>query len=172
MKNLNESNDMLNVVFFSMLFSMTLLCIFLYFGGEEMSCCEKICASILIVAIAVFGVICIFKINVREKLCYKDAIYVEDAGLYVLYKDKNKPKICQIKYFEKLEDLQKNNPKITRIHIKSGSSIDKEIFDLIENNDYEFSIENSDATIVIKNKNETDNSEKAEKDNESMETPK
>lgn len=122
-----------------------------------MSCCEKICISIIIFVIAIFACICLWKLDFKKQNICGNQIYVEDVGIYVLYKGKHKPNICQIKYYDSVKDLKENNSETTRIYIKSGENIVQDIFDLLKDKGYEFSVENSDSTIVIKSQNKKSN---------------
>lgn len=156
-----------NFAFFTMLFLLSLLCIFLYFGGNEMKCCEKIIISIFIGVIAVLAIICVwFSNDKKESLC-QETLYVDDAGLFVLCSGKRNPKICHIQYYESVEELKKCSSKLSKIYIKPNVEIDSKLIDYLKNNGYEFSILNSDTTVIIKNK--TTNASDAEENNQIQE---
>lgn len=146
MKNQDDNKKIVNISFFMMIFLLTYMCIVLYFGDSEMSKCEKIFLSIIIFLISFFSILCVWFSKSQDTNFCKDVIYIDD---YVLYKGKKKTSICQIKYYENIKDIDKDSI-VSKIYVKAGANIDQEIFDVLKNASYKFSVENLDSIILIK----------------------
>ena len=153
---MKESKTVSLTAFFAMLFSLTMLCIFLYFGGCEMDCCEKLIIAIIIGVITAIVSLCVLCCcDSKTDSCAK-SLYVEDAGVYILYKDKKKTKFCRVQYYDSVSDLEKSKEKTCRIFINEGVKIDKELVSFLTNNGYEFSVAESGNLIYVKGKSERD----------------
>lgn len=144
-----KNDKIVTYSFLSMTLLLTLLCIFFYFGENVMEVCEKLIAIIFVALTAICACLCI-GFSKSEKTDCK-TLYIEDAGLYILYKGKKKnPKICRVQYFASVDDLNKEKPEITKIHIANDTDIGTQIFKWAKENELEFSIENSNSTIIVK----------------------
>jgi|GEM_PF-5236256 len=148
--------------FFSMLSMITVLCILLKFGGNEMKCCQTLIISILIGLIAIAAIACIWCCDKNQTALCSKTLFVDDAGLYAMYNGKKKGTICCIQYYDSIKFLSEDKAMPTRIYIKHGKTIDKEIFDFLKENGYEFSCATPDC-IVIENQIEK-GTEKQQKD--------
>ena len=147
-----KNDKLVTCSFLSMTFLLTLLCIFFYFGENVMEVCEKLIAIIFVALTAICACLCIGFSKSEKTDC--ESLYIEDAGLYILYKGKKKnSKICRVQYFNSVDDLIKEKPEITKIHISNDTNIGTQIFKWAKENELEFSIENSNSTIIIKPKN-------------------
>ena len=145
-----ENKNISLVAFIAMVFSLTLLCIFLSFGGCEMSCCGKIVSAIIIgiiTAIASFSILCCC--DDKTYSC-KKPLYVEDTGAYILYKSKKKTKICRVQYYDSVADMENSNDNTSKIFIMEGTNIDKEIISFMVNNGYVFSVAESGNLMYVK----------------------
>lgn len=149
MKNQDDNKKIVKISFFMMIFLLTYMCIVLYFGDSEMSKCEKIFLSIIIFLISFFSIFCVWFSKSQDTNFCKDVIYIDDIDAYVLYKGKKKMSICQIKYYENIKDIDKDFI-VSKIYVKAGANIEQEIFDVLKNASYKFSVENSDSIILIK----------------------
>jgi len=148
-----KNKNIVNISFFSMLFSLSLLCIFLYFGENEMKYCEKLIVSVFIGVIAVLAIICICASSGKNAPNYKEQLYVDEAGVFVLYSGKKNSKICHIQYYESVEELKNFCSKQSKIYIKPNVEISSDFLDYLRKGGYEFSILNPNTTVIIKNKN-------------------
>ena len=140
---MSENKHIPLVTFLVMLFSLTLMCIVLYFGDYEMNCFKKIVVAIVIGVVTAMISLCI--------LCCcegKAPLYVEDAGVYIMYKGKKKHKLCCIQYYDTITEIEEKS-KTARVFITDGAKIDKKLFDFLKDKEYEFSVRNSGTEIHI-----------------------
>lgn len=145
---MTESKNIPVIAFLAMLFSLTLLCIFLYFGGCEMTCCKKIVLAVVIGIITSVISLCVLCCCECKPRACQEPLYVEDAGVYIIYKGKKKHKFCCVQYYESIAEIE-GKSKATRIFITDGTKIDKELFDFLKDKEHEFSVHNSGTEIHI-----------------------
>ena len=164
---MKENKTISLVAFLAMVFSLTLLCIFLYFGGCKMSCCCKIVSAIIIGIVTAIVSFCIFYCCDNKSYSCKKSLYVEDTGVYILYKAKKKTKFCRVQYYDSVSDMENSKDNTSKIFITEGTNIDKETISFLVNNGYEFSVAESGNLIYVKGasgQNNINNVEKAKMD--------
>ena len=106
------------ISFFAMVTLLSLLCIFIYFGGNEMDNKAKLCTILFIIVIAVAACCCIL----FSKPAKKNVCKIECSDVYILYKDK-KFKTCRIQFFNSLGDMMNDKLSETKIFIVSDENL-------------------------------------------------
>ena len=142
MKAENNKNIQL-IAFFAMVAMITLLCIFLYFGGNEMEKLQKGFAIGSIVLIAICASLCIAFAKPVEKK-------IEGSEIIIVRTRKKDSKTLRIQCFDSLADMMNGNASTTKICILSDVNTSKEIFDLCKDEAYNVSIETSGKTVTVK----------------------